>query len=145
MRPQHFNILLIEDSVADARLFEMAVREVAPRVSVYWVATGAEGIQALKREDRFQDVLGVDIVVLDLNMPVFDGFAILETIRKDDDLRSKPVLVLSSSSDSNDIRRSYQLNANTYFVKPMTLEGIHHLALGISRYWLDLAKLPDGV
>ncbi len=144
MTPQHFNILLVEDSFTDARLFEMALREVAPRVSLYWVATGAEALEALKRQDRFKDVLGVDIVIVDLNIPVADGFEILQTIKSDAGLRLKPVLVMSSSFDPQDIRRAYNLGANTYFVKPMTLEGIHDLVRCIARYWLEMANLASG-
>lgn len=142
--PQHFNILLVEDSFTDARLFEMALREVAPRVSLYWVATGAEALEALRREDRFKDVLGIDIVIVDLNIPVTDGFEILQTIKTDAALRLKPVVVMSSSFDPLDIRRAYNLGANTYFVKPMTLEGIHDLVRCIARYWLEMAKLAAG-
>jgi chemotaxis family two-component system response regulator Rcp1 len=142
--PQHFNILLVEDSPSDARLFEMALREVAPRVSLYWVATGSEAIEALRRQDRFSDILGIDVVIVDLNMPVTDGFETLEVIKKDAVLCLKPVLVMSSSFDPEDIRRAYRLGANTYFVKPMTLEGVHHLARCVARYWLELARLPPG-
>lgn len=140
--PQHFNILLVEDSSADARLFEMGLREVAPRVSLYWVATGSEALEALKRQDRFKDVLGIDVVIVDLNMPGTDGFEVLSVIKTSADLRLKPVLVMSSSANSEDIRRAYALGANTYFVKPMTLEGSQHIISNITRYWLDLAKLP---
>lgn len=145
MTPQRFNILLIDDNASDARLFDVALREVAPRVTLYWVATAEEGIEALKREDRFKDVLGFDIVVVDLNMPLSDGFELIEKIKKDPTLMLKPVLVMSSSADPEDIRRCYRLGANSYFVKPMTLEGIHTMVRCVSRYWLDLAKLPPDV
>jgi len=144
VRPQRFNVLLVEDNAADARLFEMALREVAPRVSLFWVATGAEAIEALRREDRFKDILGIDIVIVDLNMPGTNGFETLDTIKKDPVRMVTPVLVMSSSADPDDIRRSYAMGANTYFMKPITLEGVHHLAFTIARYWLELAALSAG-
>lgn len=144
VKPQRFNILLVEDNAADARLFEVALREVAPRVSLYWVATSAEAIEALKKGDRFKDVLGIDIVIVDLNMPGTDGFETVDMIKKDPGLMLKPVLVMSSSADPEDIRRSYARGANTYFIKPMTLEGIHHLARCVARYWLEMAALAPG-
>ena len=144
VKPQRFNILLVEDSAADARLFEMALREVAPRVSLYWVATSAEAIEALRRQDRFRDVLGIDVVIVDLNMPRTNGFETLELIKNDPGLKLKPVLVMSSSGDPEDIRRSYLLGANTYFVKPLTLEGLHHLVRCVARYWLEMAALAPG-
>jgi CheY-like chemotaxis protein len=141
--PQHFNILLVEDSSTDARLFEMALRETAPRVSLYWVATGSEAIDALKRQDRFKNILTVDVVVLDLNMPLTDGFETLSAIKKDAELAVKPVVVMSSSSNPEDIQRAYSLGANTYFVKPMTLDGTNQMTRCIARYWLEFAKLPS--
>jgi CheY-like chemotaxis protein len=141
LKPQRFNILLVEDNAADARLFEMAVREFAPRISIYWVATSAEAIEALQKRDRFQDILGIDVVIVDLNMPGVSGFDTLDTIKKDPALKVKPVLVMSSSANPDDIQRSYALGANTYFVKPMTLEGLNHLARCVARYWLEMAAL----
>lgn len=140
MTPQRFNILLVDDSEADARLFELALREVAPRVTLYWVATGDEALEAVQGGDRFKDVLGIDIVVLDLNMPKMGGFQVLEKLKASNAL--VPVIVLSSSRSVNDVERAYQMGANSYLVKPMTIEGLHDLVRGISRYWLELAKLP---
>jgi len=142
MAPKHFNILLVDDSEADARLFQIALGEVAPRVSLYWVASGEEAIQALQGVDRFRDISGVDIVILDSNMPGNGGLDILQRIRGDEETRFRPVLVMSSSQDPRDVRRSYELGANSYFVKPMTLAGIQDVCQIISRYWLELAELP---
>lgn len=143
MMAKHFNILLVDDSEADARLFQIALREVAPRVSLYWVASGEEAIEALHRTDRFRDITGFDIVILDLNMPGNSGLEILQRIRGDAETRIRPVLVMSSSQDPRDVRRSYELGASSYFVKPMTLAGIHDVCQIIARYWLELAELPS--
>lgn len=142
MESRHFNILLADDSAADARLFEIALREVAPRVSLYWVASGDEVLEALQRKERFREITGFDIVILDLNMPGNGGLEILQRIRADAELRIRPVLVMSSSRDQRDVRRSYELGASSYFVKPMTLEGIQDVCGIIARYWLELAELP---
>lgn len=142
MTAQRFNILLVDDSPSDARLFEMALREVAPRVSLYWVATGEEALEALHRSERLRGILGVDIVILDLNLPPTNGLTVLQRIKEDEKLVAQPVVVMSSSSDPDEIRRSYQLGANAYHVKPMTLEGTQELLRCIARYWLDMARLP---
>jgi len=65
----NFNILLVEDSQAEAKLFESALRQVAPRATMYWVASGQEGMEFLRQEGRFQRSGSVSIVVCDLNMP----------------------------------------------------------------------------
>jgi CheY-like chemotaxis protein len=139
---KHFNILLVDDSAGDARLFEIALREVAPRVTLYWVASGDEAIEALRRGDRFKDIAGFDVIILDLNMPGNGGFDILGRIRGDAEMRIRPVLVMSSSRDPRDVRRSYELGASSYFVKPLTLDGIQDVCQVIARYWLELAELP---
>jgi CheY-like chemotaxis protein len=77
-------------------------------------------------------------------MPGTNGFETLDTIKKDPVRMVTPVLVMSSSADPDDIRRSYAMGANTYFMKPITLEGVHHLAFTIARYWLELAALSAG-
>ncbi len=139
---KHFHILLVDDNAADARLFEIAIRDVAPRVTLYWVSSGDEALEALRRGERVRDIDGFDIVILDLNMPGNGGFDVLSRIRSDAELRIRPVLVMSNSRDSRDIRRAYELGASSYFVKPMTIEGIHDVCQVIARYWLELAELP---
>jgi two-component system, chemotaxis family, response regulator Rcp1 len=143
MTSQRFNILLIDDNPADARLFEAAMREVAPRVTLYWVATGQEGKEALERRDRFQDVLGFDIVVMDLNMAPIDGFELLKGIREVPGLASIPIIVMSSSRNPDDIERAYRCGANSYIVKSVTLEGAYDAAGCIARYWLEIVALPS--
>ena len=141
--PQRFNILLVEDNPADAHLFQAAMKEVAPRVTIYWVATGKEGLEALERRDRFQDVLGFDIVVADLNMTPPDGFELIQRIRQAPKLAATPVVVMSSSRNPQDIDRAYLCGANSYIVKSVTLEGAYDAAACIARYWLEIAALPS--
>jgi chemotaxis family two-component system response regulator Rcp1 len=143
MAPKRFNILLIDDSAEAANLFELALREVAPRATLYWVATGEEGLEALEKRGRFLDILGFDIVILDLNMPPTSGFDILQQIRERNALTTKPVIVMSSSRGIPDVDRAYRLGANSYLVKPISLEGTYEIVACIVRYWLDLVALPS--
>lgn len=145
MTPQRFNVLLVDDRRTEARLFEIALADVAPRVTFYWVATSDEAIEALRRTGRFKDVLGFDIVVLDLNMPGKDGFVTLERIKGDPDLALKPVLMMSSSDDLGGIEKCYRLGANSYYLKPLTIEGMRELVRSLVRCWLEFAKLPPDV
>ena len=142
MTPQRFNILLIDHNPADARLFEAAMREVAPRVTIYWVATVQEGKEALERSARFQDVQGFDIVVTDLNMAPLDGFELIKGIREGPGLAAIPIIIMSSSRHPNDIERAYRCGANSYIVKSVTLEGAYEAAATIAHYWLEVVALP---
>ena len=142
MTAQRFNILLVEDSPSDARLFEMSLREVAPRVSLYWVATGEEALDALQRTDRFRDIIGIDVVVMDLNLTITDGYSILKKIRGNEKLCAQPVIIMSSSADPDEVRRCYAAGANAYHTKPMSLDTFRELVRCLTRYWLDLTRLP---
>lgn len=142
MASKRFNILLIDDSAEAANLFELALREVAPRATLYWVATGEEGLEALEKRGRFIDILGFDIVILDLNMPPTSGFDILRQIRERN-VTTKPVIVMSSSRGIPDVDLAYRLGANSYLVKPISLEGTYDIVACIVRYWLDLVALPS--
>lgn len=144
MTPQRFNILLVDDERASARLFEMALSEVAPGAKLYWVGTGEEAVEALERRDRFVDLTGIDIVVLDLNMTPVDGFQVLQRIRAHDDsnLANKPLIVMSSSRDPGDIKRAYDCGATSYIVKPVTVEATNNVVAALTKYWLDVVSLP---
>ena len=142
MIPRRFNILLVDDNRADAQLFETAMGEVAPRVTTYWVATAEEGKEALEKRDRFQDVLGFDILVTDLNMMPTDGFELLKTIRETPVLAAIPAVVMSSSRSPEDIERAYRCGATSYIVKSLTLEGAYDTAACFARYWLEVVALP---
>lgn len=143
MTPQRFNILLIDDSAEAAQLFELALREGAPQAKLYWVASPEEGIEALGRTGRFVDILGIDIVVLDLNLGSSDGFDVLQRMRTDDRFAAKPVVVMSSSRVNSDVQRAYRCGANSYVVKPLSLERTFEVVAALAKYWLDIVTLPE--
>lgn len=145
MAPQRFNILLVDDEPPSARLFEMSLQKAASAATLYWVATATEAVEALDRRERFIDVIGVDLVVLDLNMTPVDGFEILQRIRGNADpkLATKPVIVMSSSAHREDISRAYQCGATSYIVKPVSLEAMHDVVASLARYWFDVVSLPE--
>ena len=143
MTPQRFNILLIDDSAEAAQLFELALREGAPRAKLYWVATPEEGMEVLERTGRFVDVIGIDIVVLDLNLGSDDGFDVLQRIRTDDRFAAKPVVVMSSSRVNSDVERAYRCGANSYVFKPISLERTFEVVAVLAKYWLDIVTLPE--
>ena len=81
--------------------------------------------------------------MLDLNLPKKDGREVLEEIKFDENLKRIPVMVLTTSSDEQDILRSYNLHANCYITKPVELEKFIHLVKSIESFWLTLVKLPE--
>lgn len=140
--PSKFQILLIDDNEADAKLFELALREAAPRIKLYWVASAAEGIAYLQQQDRFRDVGPVDLVLCDLNMPAVNGFEFIAKVKGDVALKITPLVIYSSSASVMDIRRCYLLGANSYLSKPMTMGMMVQQLKALVHYWLEIASLP---
>lgn len=140
---QKFDILLVDDSAADAQIFRSALEEGKIRALVYWVATGHEALEFLRKSGRFHDVGHPNVVLLDVNLPGENGFNILRSIKTDADLNRTPVLMFSTSSTQQDVDLAYSLGANSYFKKPHSLEAYVDFVRTIVRYWLDLARLPS--
>jgi CheY-like chemotaxis protein len=144
MPESNFNILLIDDSEAEAKVFESVLRQTAPRLKLYWVATAKEGLEYLRQEGRFQGTGPVDIVVCDLNLPGTNGFDFAGQMKKDPALSPIPLIVYSGSQMPHDIRRAYSLGVNSYLVKAMTLDMVIQQVELLVKYWFDTVKLADG-
>jgi chemotaxis family two-component system response regulator Rcp1 len=138
-----YDILLVDDNDADANIFEVALREGNSRAKIYWLANGEEALQFLRRTGRFADVGTVKIVVLDVHMPLQDGFEVLRQIKSDPNLNRVPVVMLTSAASRDDIDLAYSLGANAYFKKPTTLQSYVELLRVLAQHWLDLAHLPS--
>jgi CheY-like chemotaxis protein len=138
-----FQILLIDDHLADAKLFEHALLQTESRAKLYWVASAQEGLEFLKQEGRFAGAGRVRLVVSDLSMPGLDGFEFLAQARKNPALAALPIVIMSSSRSPHDVLRCYRLGANSFIGKPMSLETFVATIGTLVRYWLDIVQLPD--
>ncbi|MEO7840813.1 MAG: response regulator, partial [Anaerolineales bacterium] len=83
-----------------------------------------------------------DLILLDLNLPKMDGREVLAHIKADDDLKTIPTVILTTSDAEADILKSYQLQANVYLTKPVQLDAFESLIKSINEFWLIKAKLP---
>ncbi len=83
-----------------------------------------------------------DLILLDLNLPKYDGRQLLEKIKSDPDLCRIPVVVLTTSSAEEDILRSYKLHANAYVTKPVDLDQFISAVRQIDEFFLQVVKLP---
>jgi|HubBroStandDraft_4_1064222.scaffolds.fasta_scaffold49996_3 CheY-like chemotaxis protein len=140
-----FNILLVEDSEAEAKLFETALKEAAPRIRMYWVATAQEAIDYLHQENRFAGIGAAHLVLCDLNMPGISGFDFLKKVKgqSDTSIKSTPVIIYSASSNPGDVQLSYALGANAYLLKPMTMETTVQQLKSLVHFWFESAKPPS--
>jgi two-component system, chemotaxis family, response regulator Rcp1 len=136
-------VLLVEDSPGDVRLTREAFREANGSVQLHVAADGVEAMAFLRREGEHADAPRPDFILLDLNLPRMDGREVLAHIKADDSLRTIPTVILTTSDADADILKSYELNANAYLTKPVTLEAFEKLVKSINDFWLTIVKLPQ--
>ena len=136
------DVLLVEDSAAEARLACEALKETSFAVRLHVATDGVEAMEFLRREGAHKEAPRPKLVLLDLNLPRKDGREVLRDIKADEDLRSIPVVVLTTSQAQSDISRAYELYANCYIQKPLELDGFIEIVKSIHRYWLQTAELP---
>jgi two-component system, chemotaxis family, response regulator Rcp1 len=136
------DVLLVEDNAAEARLACEALKETRFTVQLHVVADGVEAMEFLRREGAHKDAPRPKLVLLDLNLPRKDGREVLRDIKADANLRSIPVVILTTSQAQSDILRAYELYANCYIQKPLELDGFIEIVKSIHRYWLQTAELP---
>jgi CheY-like chemotaxis protein len=136
-------VLLVEDSPGDVRLTQEAFRDAGRSIDLRVAADGVEAMAFLKREGIHADVPRPDFILLDLNLPKMDGREVLAYIKEDDDLKTIPTVVLTTSDAEADILTSYQLQANCYLSKPVQLEEFESLVKSINDFWLTKVSLPQ--
>ena len=142
MKP--LQILLVEDNEDDVVLLKELMEE-RPQMRIMHVANdGDEAIEFLKsRRFRSQDEKP-DIILLDINMPRRNGFDVLEEIKRDEELRSIPVVMLTTSGRDEDIRKSYNCGACSFITKPIELRRFREIISAFEHYWTHISRVPDG-
>ena len=137
------DVLLVEDSPGDVRLTREAFRETNGAVTLHVASDGVEAMSFLQQQGANADAPRPDFILLDLNLPRMDGREVLLLIKEDSKLRTIPVIILTTSEAEADILKSYQLNANAYLKKPVTLEAFEALVRSINDFWLTKVMLPQ--
>ncbi|MBI2817448.1 MAG: response regulator [Acidobacteria bacterium] len=137
-----FQILLAEDNPGDVRLTKEAFKRMQAPVHVNVASNGEEALAYLRRAVPYSDVARPDLILLDLNMPRKDGRAVLAEIKKDPDLDSIPVIVLTSSQAEEDVVSSYKLHANCFISKPIEMQDYDEVIRSIEQFWIQTATLP---
>lgn len=135
-------ILLIEDNVADARLFKEAFRESSFKNEFYRVKDGNEAISFLNHQEKYTDVPKPDLILLDLNLPQTDGLDVLKRVKTDNELKLIPVLILSASLSTKDMIYAYEYHANAFIVKPSDYPSFVKFSDSLGDFWINWARLP---
>lgn len=142
--PKAVNILLIEDNPGDIRLVVESMKESKKPNNLSMVKDGVEAMTYLHREGVYANAVRPDIILLDLNLPMKNGKEVLAEIKKDPDLKRIPVIVFTASSAERDVINSYDLHANCYITKPVSLDKFTEVVRSIEKFWLTVVKLPPG-
>jgi chemotaxis family two-component system response regulator Rcp1 len=135
-------ILLVEDSPSDTELTVEALREAKMRNHLNTVEDGVQALAFLRRQGQFANAPRPDLIMLDLNLPRRDGREVLAEIKADQDLRTIPVVVLTTSRAEQDVLRAYNLHANCYITKPVDFEQFLDVVRSIESFWLFVVTLP---
>jgi CheY-like chemotaxis protein len=139
-------ILLADDSDADVLLLERAFAHMGIDVLLYVVHDGAETIAYLQGEGRFarrEEFPLPDLLLLDLKMPLANGFEVIEWIRAQPRLTSLRIVVLTTSDQMRDIDRAHRLGANSFLVKPVAFDDFKVMVGKLCDYWLEVSKAPN--
>ncbi len=137
-----FDILLVEDDPADAGLAKRALREGRILCRVSHVRDGVEAMEFLRRTDQFVGAPRPDLILLDLNMPRMDGRAVLQELKADPELKTIPVVILTTSDVDRDVNASYLLGANSFITKPMDMDAFFDAVKSVEEYWFRVVRLP---
>jgi len=136
-------ILLVEDNPGDVRLTMETLKDSKVCNNLTVATDGEAALRILRREGEHGEAPRPDIILLDLNLPKKDGREVLAEIKKDQALRSIPVVVLTTSKAEEDILRTYQLHANCYVNKPVDLNQFMKIVNAIENFWFTIVKLPQ--
>jgi two-component system, chemotaxis family, response regulator Rcp1 len=136
-------VLLVEDSPGDVRLTRDAFHETNQSIRLHVAVDGVEAMDFLRKRGAFVNSPRPDFILLDLNIPKMDGREVLAQIKKDDNLKTIPTIILTTSDSEADIRKSYELQANCYLSKPVQLEDFENVVKSINDFWTTKVKLPQ--
>ncbi len=137
---KNVHILLVEDNEGDILLTIEAFEEGRIANVIEVARDGQEALNKLQKD--FVDKKLPDLILLDINLPKMNGHEVLEKLKKNDDLKHIPVIILSTSSSEMDIMKSYNNHANCFITKPVEIKDFVKAIESIEDFWFSIVKLP---
>ncbi|MFD5897290.1 response regulator [Streptomyces niveus] len=141
-QPHPVEVLLVEDDAGDELMTREAFEDNRIGNTLHVVRDGLEALDFLYQREEHAEAPRPDLILLDLNLPKYDGRQVLEKIKSDPDLSHIPVVVLTTSAAEEDILRSYKLHANAYVTKPVDLDQFIKAIRDIDDFFVTVVKLP---
>ncbi|WP_030543406.1 response regulator [Streptomyces albus] len=140
--PRPIEVLLVEDDPGDVLMTREAFEDKIGN-TLHVVQDGEEALDFLYQRGAHAGAPRPDLILLDLNLPKYDGRQVLEQIKSDSELSTIPVVVLTTSAAEEDILRSYKLHANAYVTKPVDLDAFISAIRQIDEFFLTVVRLPN--
>ncbi len=142
MNEKPINILLVEDNPGDIRLTQEIIKDIKINNIFNYVTDGVSAIKYIKKEGEYLDKPKPDLILLDLNLPKKNGIEVLREIKIDENLRTIPIIILSTSDNVEHINKCYGQHANCYITKPFEIEQFSSVIKAIENFWFLTVKLP---
>jgi CheY-like chemotaxis protein len=140
-------LLIVEDSNEDFEAFLRFVRQFSQIIPIYRCTTGDQALDFLYHTGSYAHQTIAPrpkLILLDLNLPGTDGREVLCQIKRNEHLKTIPVIVFTTSSNPKDIEACYQKGANSYIVKPINIEQLKQNVWTFLNFWLEISTLPHG-
>ncbi|PND53559.1 MULTISPECIES: response regulator [Rhodococcus] len=136
------DVLLVEDDPGDELMTREAFADNDIGNELHVVRDGEQALDFVYRRGDYVDAPRPELILLDLNLPKYDGRQVLETIKGDPELADIPIVVLTTSAAEEDIARSYRLHANAYVTKPVDLDQFLGTVRQIDEFFVQVVRLP---
>jgi chemotaxis family two-component system response regulator Rcp1 len=135
-------ILMVEDNPGDVRLAQEALKDAKVSNTLHVVEDGVAALDFLYRRGVYSGAPRPDLILLDLNLPRKNGREVLAEIKQDAQLKTIPVVILTTSQAEQDVLRAYSLHANCYITKPVDFIQFTRIVRTIEEFWLTIVALP---
>jgi two-component system, chemotaxis family, response regulator Rcp1 len=135
-------VLLVEDNTHYVRLMKEAISEINPAIALHVANDGIEAMEFLRREGANAKAPRPDLILLDLNLPRMDGRKVLKHIKTDENLRTIPTLILTTSEMDDDVTKSYHGHVNAYLKRPLEWDAFVIMVASLNDFWLSRSQLP---
>ncbi|MBN8215021.1 MAG: response regulator [Spirochaetes bacterium] len=137
-------ILMIDDSAEDYEFAKKSFHKAGLNSVILHINNGKEGLDYLLRRGKYaaeKEKPLPRMILLDINMPDMDGLEVLKAVKQDRNLQVIPVIMLSSSVEGKDIKQAYELGADSYIAKPVSINGLFRAIEMLKNYWFEIVVL----
>jgi len=140
IRRRPLKILLVEDTPEHADIIMRSLEQLDTQSTVTWSKDGSEALKLLFGETAPPYV--PDVILLDIKMPRMDGFEVLSVLKNNERLKVVPIVMLSTTTNQDEIFKSYVLGANSYIIKPIGFRELVNVMRDMEKYWGHINQKP---